>query len=302
MRRPPSLVGCAPLLLLAGLAACNSGSSCNATTGGIGNACNVSDDCPAGKTLTCPPGVTTGGRRICTRYCDYSNPNTTECGDGARCVYVGAGGWCVPTACTGDFAQPVPISHDTTVGRVNPEGVGQPCSTFRDCTGTLAKTCARGMKFGGFDFCTTDCDYSVNDNVTQCGAGAVCVYVGGGYGRCVPQQDAARLAQTPPPVPDVANPCCAGPGDNEQGVGVICKTHADCANNHGANVCPIALNPNRPDLQLPNWCTHLCDFGDDASCGTGAICWWRSSGEGGLVGSCVRTACLRANNPPACPP
>ena len=130
----------------------------------------------------------------------------------------------------------------------------------------------------------------------QCGDGGACVYVGEGKGRCVPQDRAKALAKPLPPAQDVANPCCLPKEVNATGVGKQCKVALDCSGYGTAKSCPQAIRAG-----LPNWCTHLCDFGDDASCGPDAFCWWRKSEDRGMVGSCAPNACKKSNNPPACP-
>ena len=132
----------------------------------------------------------------------------------------------------------------------------------------------------------------------QCGPEGACVYVGEGKGRCVPNAQAEALAKPLPPVVEVVNPCCLPKAVNDQGVGKQCKAAADCGGEGAgtAKTCPMTIRE-----ELPNWCTHLCDFGDDAACGPNAFCWWRPSKDRGMVGSCAPNACKKSENPPACP-
>ena len=297
------------LVVVVGVAACDcdgdpgpaagdQGVSCpadQASPGGVGVPCGASGDCDRNPSLSCPSRTDASGIRFCTKYCDYAATGSEECGPGASCTYVGSGGRCVPDGCAQAIAKPPPTSKDTTAGRVNDWGVGQPCRTFHDCTGQSAKLCEHASRDGGFDFCTSDCAYSLGDDLTQCGSDASCVYVGGGRGRCVPTKDADRLKQEPPPIPEVTVPCCLDGPVNELGVGLTCTRHSDCSGNKGASSCPYQINPT-----LPNWCSFLCDF-DSAGCGGNAFCWWRPSIDGGMVGSCVPDACRTENNPPACP-
>jgi len=267
------------------------------TPGGVGKPCEGNDDCKSGPRLECPPLTDLSGIRFCTKRCDHGAvPDSVECGPGAVCVYAGAGGRCVPAACQEAASKPAPVSDSSSVGRVNDQGVGQGCEDFLDCSGTTAQVCDAATREGGFDFCTTDCAYSFDDDERQCGPDATCAYVGGGRGLCVPTADAARLSTEPPPIVDFETTCC--PGEvNGQGVGKPCTTHGDCAENAGAQSCPVAIHPD-----LPNWCTHLCDFGDDEGCGEGAVCWWRPSKVevGNMVGSCAPVACKSDGDPPAC--
>jgi hypothetical protein len=264
----------------------------DALTSGVGVPCEETAECGVYDGLSCPGLADPSALPFCTRPCDYGDPDEDVCGDGARCTYVGSGGRCVPATCSDSVEVPLPISEDTTVGRINPEGVGQPCEGFLDCTGSAARLCEKDD--GGFDFCTADCAWSL-DSDPSCGDDAVCVYVGAGLGRCVPEADADRLAQEPPAVADVVIPCCAMAEGNEQGVGIPCESHSDCSLNPGAQNCPQVI-----EASLPNWCSHLCDFGDDEDCGEGAFCWWRESVEGGMVGSCAPIACLAENDPAPC--
>ena len=174
--------------------------------------------------------------------------------------------------------------------------VGRPCAVRKDCSGNkLATVCGKDGDLSGFPFCTSDCAVGFKDR-PQCGDGGACVYVGQGKGRCVPSTKAATLAKAMPPIEEVVNPCCLPKEVNAKGIGARCASAKDCGA-FAAKTCPQALRPG-----LPNWCTHLCEFGDDASCGEGAFCWWRPSKDRGMVGSCAPLACKKSANPPACPP
>ncbi len=273
----------------------------HATASGVGRPCQHKDDCGERRDLRCPPLSDPTGIRFCTAPCDYGAPGSDECGEGATCAYLGAGGRCVPTVCADSLAHTPPTSEDTTVGRVNAQGVGQPCLRVEDCTGSAALLCERESREGGFDFCTADCAYSESDlvdNSGQCGDGTTCVYFGEGLGRCVPEADAERLAKEPPAPVAVTVPCCPGKV-NEEGIGLRCTEHVDCAGNGEAHSCPAAIDP-----VLPNWCSHLCEFRDDEDCGPDAFCWWRpavhAEDQGGMVGSCAPLVCKSDGDPPAC--
>lgn len=256
-----------------------------ATPGGIGEACSVRADCAEGPGLHCPSPMDPSRLGFCTKLCDPLGDD--DCGPGAQCAYVGAGGRCVPAACAADLSQSLPTSDDSAAGRVNDLGIGQPCESGFDCTGSGAKLCEAGQRVGGFDFCTMDCVYAEpKPFADECGAEATCAYVGAGLGRCVPTVDAQRLAEAPPEIPEVSVPCDLAAPANGQGVGQPCDAHADCADYTVASSCPKAILEG-----LPNWCSHLCDFEDDASCGEGAFCWWRPAKEGGMVGSCAPEGC-----------
>ncbi len=260
------------------------------TAGGVGETCATSADCTQGPGLHCPGPADPSGLGFCTELCDHL-ADSGECGPGALCAYVGAGGRCVPAQTVGDLAQPAPTSGDCSAGRVNALGVGQPCVIGFDCTGTGAKLCEAGQREGGFDFCSMDCVYAdPKPDPDECGPDATCVYAGQGVGRCVPNACADGLAQPEPAIPDVAIPCEREAAANESGVGHPCTAHSDCSQFTIAYSCPQAI-----DDGLPNWCSHLCDFEDHASCGEGAFCYWRPGREGGMVGSCAPESCRVSN-------
>jgi hypothetical protein len=200
----------------------------------------------------------------------------------------------VAAGCSGGSDAP-PADPTPPEGAANLQGVGQPCETFTDCDGSLAKLCEKG-KEGGLPFCTADCSYALGDDERQCGPNATCVHRGEGKGRCIPAGEGDRWGVPEPEVAEVAVPCCALPEGNSEGIGRLCATHSDCADTESAHTCPAAIKPH-----LPNWCTHLCDPGDDDACGPDAFCWWRPSQEGGMVGSCAPIACMASNTPAACP-
>ena len=274
------------LVAVVALVACDGGSD-GPSLGGLGHSCSTTVDCTPGLRLHCPGPTDPSGLRFCTQLCDHL-AETDECAKGAVCAYVGAGGRCVPADRADVLREPLPVSEDSPAGRVNELGVGQPCVHGFDCTGTGAKLCEKSQRQGGFDFCSVDCVYTDPKPVAdECGPAAVCVYAGEGFGRCVPEVDAGRLAQPLPVVPNVAIPCDRQAAANESGVGHPCSKHADCAQFTIANSCPLARHKG-----LPNWCSHLCDFDDDESCGEGAFCYWRQAESGGMVGSCAPDTCL----------
>lgn len=271
------------------MVACDGGGSgVAAGPGGLGAACDSSADCTPGLGLHCPGPNDPSDLGFCTKLCDHLADAAADlCGDDAACVYVGAGGRCVPPDRAEALARPLPVSQDSPAGRVNDLGVGQPCVTGQDCTGTGAKLCEKGQRDGGFDFCSIDCIYAGPTPVhDECGPGGACVFAGGGFGRCVPEVDAERLAQAAPEIPEVAIPCERQAAANDSGVGHPCTVHADCSQFTIASQCPQAIRPG-----LPNWCSHLCDFGDHEACGPGAFCYWRPAESGGMVGSCAPDSC-----------
>lgn len=267
---------------------------------GVGKPCERTGDCGGDRELFCPAIHDPGGLRFCTVRCDYG-AEQDPCAAGSTCVYVGGGGRCVPDGCGDLVEKPLPESTDSAAGRVNQEGVGQPCDTYMDCSGTTALLCEKDSRQGGWDFCTADCAFGYSayvDTARQCGSGAECAYIGNGRGRCVPAGDAERLGEDPPAELDV-DMSCDTRAVNEGGVGKPCETHADCAGNNEAPACPYAIFE---DDRMARWCSHLCEYDDHDSCGPGAFCWWRATVEdrGGMVGSCTPCLCLVGGGVQAC--
>ncbi len=140
---------------------------------GVGQSCQVRQDCTGKAAVTCPISRDPNGYAFCTRACFKLVDD--ECGENAHCVFYEQGrGQCVPTACKDQFPEPnfpafEEVQVPCCVGKVNDFGVGTPCTQHGDCAGQPASKCPMAIDSRLPNWCSFLC--SPGDD---CGEGAFC--------------------------------------------------------------------------------------------------------------------------------
>ena len=163
------------------------------------------------------------------------------------------------------------------------------------CTRKSAPACEATFNPDGPDYCTHEC---WNDKI--CGSYGYCGYhlPVKSFSQCWPRcpEDDHRAIRQRPAGMDLClaenSPTAAGQHGmppNEIGVGVRCKSDADCAGNAQAKTCGSSV----PGQRKPDVCTVSCQH--DADCGRNAACVdldWNLRGDGKASGQ--KRFCLPA--------
>ena len=186
---------------------------------GVGQPCQVRQDCTGKAAVTCPVSKDPNGYAFCTRSCFKLVDD--ECGENAHCVFYEQGrGQCVPTACKDQFPEPnfpdfEEVDVPCCVGRVNEFGVGTSCTEHSHCAGLAASKCPMAIDPRLPNWCSFLC--SPGDD---CGEGAFCwlrpsvVEVGEG-GKPVLVGSCAPLMCRSEEEPETCDPEAAANPENE---------------------------------------------------------------------------------------